>query len=280
MFAARQNKKKVSMQELEMAKDKIIMGAERHTMVMSEDEKRLTAYHEAGHAIVGLKMPDHDPVHKVTIIPRGRALGVTVFLPERDQYSQSLEKLEGRISALYGGRLAEEMIFGVEKVTTGASNDIERATELARNIVTVFGLTDSLGPIKYTNDQHEVFLGKSMGKERDCSEQTVFLIDKEVRKVIDRNYDRARKVLSKHMKELHEMADALMKFETIDRDQIADIMAGKPVREPENWVDTNKGRAAKSDAGAKPMEKPKRKAPAKPRKKASDDALIADDGAA
>lgn len=237
LFAARENRKKVSMHELEMAKDKIIMGAERHTMVMNDEEKLLTAYHEAGHAIVGLKMPDHDPVHKVTIIPRGRALGVTVFLPERDQYSQSLEKLEGRISALYGGRLAEEMIFGIQKVTTGASNDIERATELARNIVTVFGLTDSLGPINYTAEQNEVFLGKSVGKERECSEQTVYQIDQEVRKVIDRNYERARKVLAEHLEQLHAMADALMLYETIDRDQIADIMAGKAARKPENWVE-------------------------------------------
>jgi cell division protease FtsH len=220
LFAARKNKKKVSMLELEMAKDKIIMGAERHTMVMNDDEKLLTAYHEAGHAIVGLKMPDHDPVHKVTIIPRGRALGVTVFLPERDQYSQSLQKLEGRISALYGGRLAEELIFGLQKVTTGASNDIERATELARSIVTVFGLTDSLGPINYTAEQNEVFLGKSMGKERECSEQTAYQIDQEVRKVIDRNYSRARKVLDDHMEELHAMAKALMKYETIDRTKL------------------------------------------------------------
>jgi cell division protease FtsH len=242
LFAARVNKKKVSMLELEKAKDKIIMGAERHTMVMNDEEKLLTAYHEAGHAIVGLNVPDHDPVHKVSIIPRGKALGVTVFLPERDQYSQSLEKLESRISALYGGRLAEEMIFGPQKVTTGASNDIERATELARSIVTVFGLTSSLGPINYTAEQSEVFLGKSVGKERECSEQTVFKIDQEVRKVIDRNYERARKVLATHMDQLHAMADALMKYETIDKNQIQDIMTGKKVRQPDNWVETtNKG---------------------------------------
>ena len=251
LFAARENRKKVSMNELEMAKDKIIMGAERHTMVMNDEEKRLTAYHEAGHAIVGLCMPDHDPVHKVTIIPRGRALGVTVFLPERDQYSQSLEKLEGRISALYGGRLAEEMIFGVQKVTTGASNDIERATELARSIVTVFGLTDSLGPINYTAEQNEVFLGKSVGKERECSEQTVYKIDQEVRKVIDRNYERARKVLAKHMDQLHAMADALMLYETIDRDQIADIMEGKIARKPDNWVEGKKKLLSDNEEPAK-----------------------------
>ena len=273
------------MHELEMAKDKIIMGAERHTMVMNDEEKLLTAYHEAGHAIVGLKMPDHDPVHKVTIIPRGRALGVTVFLPERDQYSQSLEKLEGRISALYGGRLAEEMIFGLQKVTTGASNDIERATELARSIVTVFGLTDTLGPINYTTEQNEVFLGKSMGKERECSEQTVYQIDQEVRKVIDRNYERARKVLEEHKSELHAMADALMKYETIDRGQIADIMAGKIARKPDNWVDNKEDLLdGKKQKPATKKASSAKKTPTKPRKKktdVSDENLIADgDGTA
>ena len=267
LFAARENKKKVSMHELEMAKDKIIMGAERHTMVMNDEEKLLTAYHEAGHAIVGLNMPDHDPVHKVTIIPRGRALGVTVFLPERDQYSQSLQKLEGRISALYGGRLAEEMIFGLQNVTTGASNDSERATELARSIVTVFGLTDSLGPINYTSEQGEVFLGKSVGKDRECSEQTVYQIDQEVRKVIDRNYERARKVLDEHMDQLHAMAKALMKYETIDRTQIADIMAGKIVRKPENWIDGKQKLVEEKER----QEKKDKKTATKPRKKKPQD---------
>jgi cell division protease FtsH len=284
LFAARENKKKVSMIELEMAKDKIIMGAERHAMVMNDEEKLLTAYHEAGHAIVGLNVPDHDPVHKVSIIPRGRALGVTVFLPERDQYSQSLEKLESRISALYGGRLAEEMIFGPEKVTTGASNDIERATELARKIVTVFGLTDTLGPINYTTEQSEVFLGKSVGQERECSEQTVYIIDQEVRKVIDRNYERARKVLAKHMDQLHAMADALMKFETIDKNQIEDIMSGKKVRLPENWIDNSKkingSKAGKLEtkpsqgAAKKPTTRTRRKKAEEP--KPGEDELIID----
>ena len=279
LFAARENRKKVSMLELELAKDKIIMGAERHTMVMDDDEKLLTAYHEAGHAIVGLNMPNHDPVHKVTIIPRGRALGVTVFLPERDQYSQSLEKLEGRISALYGGRLAEEMIFGVQKVTTGASNDIERATELARNIVTVFGLTDSLGPINYTAEQSEVFLGKSVGKERECSEQTVYQIDKEVRKVIDRNYERARVVLNDHIDKLHAMANALMKYETIDRDQIADIMQGKAARTPNNWVESKAKKPAGEEKSKSAKKTPaKAKAPAKIRKKKADDNSLIVDG--
>ena len=240
LFAARKNKKKVSMNELEQAKDKIMMGAERHTMVMSDDEKKCTAYHEAGHAIVGLRVPDHDPVYKVTIIPRGRALGVTMYLPERDQYSQSLQKIESRISTLYGGRLAEEIIFGVEKVTTGASNDIERATELARSMVTKFGLTSALGPINYSAEQHEVFLGKSVGNEKECSEQTAFIIDQEVRKIIDKNYERARDILNKDIDKLHAMADALIKYETIDADQIKQIMDGKAVSAPKNWDANNK----------------------------------------
>ena len=240
LFAARKNKKKVSMNELEQAKDKIMMGAERHTMVMSDDEKKCTAYHEAGHAIVGLRVPDHDPVYKVTIIPRGRALGVTMYLPERDQYSQSLQKIESRISTLYGGRLAEEIIFGVEKVTTGASNDIERATELARSMVTKFGLTSALGPINYSAEQHEVFLGKSVGNEKECSEQTAFIIDQEVRKIIDKNYERARDILNKDIDKLHAMADALIKYETIDADQIKQIMDGKDVSAPKNWDANNK----------------------------------------
>ena len=236
IFAARENKKKVSHAELERAKDKILMGAERHTMVMTEDEKKLTAYHEAGHAIVGLLSPDHDPVYKVSIIPRGRALGVTMFLPERDQYSHSLEKLESMIAALYGGRIAEELIFGENKVTTGASNDIERASQIARNIVTRFGLNKLLGPINYAGpDQHDVFLGKSVGREKECSEQTSYLIDQEVRKVIERNYKRAVKLLKENLPILHAMSDALMKYETIDTKQIEDLMAGKTVRAPENW---------------------------------------------
>ncbi len=240
LFAARNNKKKVSMLEMEQAKDKILMGAERHTMVMSDDEKKCTAYHEAGHAIVGLLVPNHDPVYKVTIIPRGRALGVTMYLPERDQYSQSLQKLESRISTLYGGRLAEEIIFGVDAVTTGASNDIERATELARSMVTKFGLTSSLGPINYSAEQHEVFLGKSVGNEKDCSEQTAYLIDKEVRNIIDKNYERARKILEENIDKLHIMADALIKYETIDAAQIKQIMQNQEITPPKDWEPSHK----------------------------------------
>ena len=240
LFAARENKRKVTMDEFEQAKDKIMMGAERRSMVMSNKEKLNTAYHEAGHAIVGYIVPDHDPVHKVTIIPRGRALGVTMYLPEEDKYSISKEKLESNISSLYGGRLAEEMTLGPEGVTTGASNDIERATEIARNMVTKWGLSDKLGPLTYSEDEGEVFLGRSVTQQKQISPETAQAIDAEVRKIIDRNYKRAKDILKKHEKELKSMADALMKYETIDRQQIVDIMEGREPGPPEGWEDKNK----------------------------------------
>ena len=195
LFAARENKRTVTMEEFEQAKDKIMMGTERRSMVMSEKEKLNTAYHEAGHAIVGYIVPDHDPVHKVTIIPRGRALGVTMYLPEEDKYSISKEKLESNISSLYGGRLAEEMTLGPEGVTTGASNDIERATEIARNMVTKWGLSDKLGPLTYSEDEGEVFLGRSVTQQKQVSPETAQAIDAEVRNIIDRNYNRAKEIL-------------------------------------------------------------------------------------
>ncbi len=237
LYAARNNKRVVSMEALEKAKDKIIMGAERRTMVMSEDDKRLTAYHEAGHAIVGRLVPEHDPVYKVSIMPRGRALGITMFLPEADQYSASKQKLESQISSLYGGRLAEQIIFGTEKVTTGASNDIERATELARNMVTKWGLSERLGPLAYSEEEGEVFLGRSVTKHKSVSEETAHLIDEEIRSVIDRNYERAERLLRENMDILHSMADALRKYETIDRLQLDDLMAGKEPRAPQDWED-------------------------------------------
>lgn len=240
LFAARENKRTVTMDEFEQAKDKIMMGAERRSMVMSNKEKLNTAYHEAGHAIVGYIVPDHDPVHKVTIIPRGRALGVTMYLPEEDKYSISKEKLESNISSLYGGRLAEEMTLGPEGVTTGASNDIERATEIARNMVTKWGLSDKLGPLTYSEDEGEVFLGRSVTQQKQISPETAQAIDAEVRKIIDRNYKRAKEILKKHAKELKSMADALMKYETIDRQQIIDIMEGREPGPPEGWEDKNK----------------------------------------
>ena len=245
LFAARENKRTVTMEEFEQAKDKIMMGTERRSMVMSEKEKLNTAYHEAGHAIVGYIVPDHDPVHKVTIIPRGRALGVTMYLPEEDKYSISKEKLESNISSLYGGRLAEEMTLGPEGVTTGASNDIERATEIARNMVTKWGLSDKLGPLTYSEDEGEVFLGRSVTQQKQVSPETAQAIDAEVRNIIDRNYNRAKEILKKHKKQLKAMADALMKYETIDRKQIINIMEGREPGPPEGWHDDKSNKSDK-----------------------------------
>jgi len=234
LFGARAGLAEVSMEMFEKAKDKILMGTERRSVVMSEDEKRLTAYHEAGHAIVGLNVPEHDPVHKVSIIPRGRALGVTLFLPERDRYSMSKRHLESQISTLFGGRLAEEMIFGPEAVTTGASNDIERATEIARKMVTRFGLSDGLGPLAYSEEEGEVFLGRAITQHSQVSAQTARKIDQEIRTIIDRNYQRAKQILEHNEDKLHTLADALMQYETISLEQIRDIMAGRPLRAPED----------------------------------------------
>ena len=249
LFAARSNKKYVGMEELEKAKDKIMMGAERRSMVMNEEDKRLTAYHEAGHAIVGRLVPDHDPVYKVSIIPRGRALGVTMFLPEEDQYSQSKEKLESRISSLFGGRIAEEQIYGAEKVTTGASNDIEVATGIARKMVTKYGLSEKLGPLSYEEDDGEVFLGREMQQRHShISDETARAIDEEVRRIIDRNYERADNILRENEEKLHTMAEALMQYETIDSAQIDDIMAGRQPRPPEGWTDPSEEAPPPKDA--------------------------------
>lgn len=232
LFAARGNKRLVGMSEFERAKDKILMGAERKSMVMSESEKEMTAYHEAGHAIIGRLVPEHDPVYKVSIIPRGRALGVTMYLPEQDRWSQSKQYLESHISSLYGGRLAEEIIYGKERVTTGASNDIERATEVARKMVTQWGMSDHLGPLLYSEEDGEVFLGRSVAKAKHMSDDTARLIDAEVKDVINRNYERSRQILMDNMDILHAMKDALMKYETIDAHQIDDLMARRDVRPP------------------------------------------------
>jgi cell division protease FtsH len=204
-------------------------------MVMSDQEKRMTAYHEAGHAIVGLTVPEHDPVYKVTIIPRGRALGVTQFLPEEDRYSMSKRRIESAIATLFGGRIAEELIFGADSVTTGASNDIERATELARNMVTKWGLSNRLGPLSYSEEAGEVFLGRSVTQHKQLSDVTAHVIDEEVRSVIETNYARAKDILQTHLEKLHAMADALVKYETIDDEQIKDIMAGRPPSPPSGW---------------------------------------------
>lgn len=235
LFAARANKRSVDMEDFEKAKDKVIMGAERRSMVMSDEEKKLTAYHEAGHAIVGLQVPSHDPVHKVTIIPRGRALGVTMFLPEGDKYSYTREYLESKLSSLFGGRLAEEIIFGTGKVTTGASNDIQKATEIARNMVTKWGLSEKVGPLTLGNNDEEVFLGHSITRHKDISEATSSVVDAEVRGIIERNYERAEHILRKNIDKLHIMAEALIKYETIGQEQIQDIMEGRPIREPSSW---------------------------------------------
>ncbi len=235
LFAARANKRTVQMEEFERAKDKIMMGTERRSMVMSDDEKKLTAYHEAGHAIVGLTVPDHDPVYKVSIIPRGRALGVTMFLPEEDRYSHSRRRLMSQITSLFGGRIAEELVFGPDAVTTGASNDIERTTELARNMVTKWGFSDRLGPLVYTEEEGEVFLGRSVTQHKQVSDVTVHAIDEEVRKIIDDTYAHATKILTDDADTLHAMAAALIKYETIDQNQIKAIMAGEEPPPPQDW---------------------------------------------
>jgi cell division protease FtsH len=243
LFAARENSREVRMEHFERAKDKIMMGAERRSMIMSEDEKKLTTYHEAGHAIVGLSVPDHDPVHKVTIIPRGRALGVTMFLPEQDRYSHSKISLESRLASLYGGRVAEELTFGEDKVTTGASNDIQRATQLARDMVTKYGLSEELGPMTYIDEEDEVFLGRSVTQHKHVSEETARKIDVVVRGVIDRAYSRAKEILITNAATLENMAQALLQYETIDREQIAAIMDGRDPPPPKDWLDGKKPRS-------------------------------------
>ena len=231
LITAGKDKKLVGMQEFEKAKDKIMMGAERKSMAMDEAEKEMTAYHEAGHAIVGRLVPEHDPVYKVSIIPRGRALGVTMFLPEKDSYSISRRKLNSQIAALFGGRIAEGLIYGADAVTTGASNDIERATEIAHKMVKQWGMSDKLGPLAYGEDEGEVFLGKQVTKHKHISEDTFKVIDSEIRDIIDENYAVATKILEENKDILVEMTKALMEFETIDKEQIDDLMARKPIRE-------------------------------------------------
>ncbi|MEL0216924.1 MAG: ATP-dependent zinc metalloprotease FtsH [Gammaproteobacteria bacterium] len=238
LFAARQDERLVCMRHFEQAKDKIMMGAERKSMVMSEKERRNTAYHEAGHCIVGYLMPEHDPTYKVTIIPRGRALGVTMFLPEEDRYSMSKRSIESQICGLFGGRIAEELTLGFDGVTTGASNDIERATRMARSMVTKWGLSEKLGPLQYEEDDQEVFLGKSAGSSRShVSGETAKVIDEEVKTIIDSCYEKARNILVDNRDKLDAMVDALLEYETIDRPQIDDIMAGRTPSPPSNWND-------------------------------------------
>ena len=262
LIAARKNKKLVGMQEFEKAKDKIMMGSERKSMVMDEAEKEMTAFHEAGHAIVGRLVPEHDPVYKVSIIPRGRALGVTMFLPEKDKYSISKRKINSQIASLFGGRIAEELVYGKEAVTTGASNDIERATELAHKMVKLWGMSDVMGPLAYGEDEGEVFLGRQVTKHKHISDDTFNKVDAEIRKIIDANYDIAYKILEKNRDILDSMAAALIEFETIDTGQIDDLMARKPMREAAEVVDSEEvsselGTGRKSK-GSKPSSDDKR----------------------
>lgn len=272
LFAARANKRTVAMGDFEQAKDKIMMGAERKSMVMSEKEKRNTAYHEAGHAIVGRLMPEHDPVYKVSIIPRGRALGVTMFLPEEDRYSLNRRNLISQICSLYGGRIAEEMTLGVDGVTTGASNDIQRATSIARNMVTKWGLSEKLGPLLYDDSQEEVFLGKSAGGPTShISGTTLKEIEAEVRRISDECYKKSEQILQDNRSKLDSMAEALMKYETIDASQIDDIMSDKPPRPPKGWTNNGSGPASTgSDASSDDGQKEE---PAAPEEKSSSDSL-------
>jgi len=246
LIAAGKSKKLVGMQEFEKAKDKIMMGSERKSMVMDEAEKEMTAFHEAGHAIVGRLVPEHDPVYKVSIIPRGRALGVTMFLPEKDKYSISKRKINSQISSLFGGRIAEELVYGKDAVTTGASNDIERATELAHKMVKLWGMSDVMGPLAYGEEEGEVFLGRQVTKHKHISDDTFNKVDSEIRIIIDTNYDIAYKILDKNRDILDSMAAALVEFETIDTGQIDDLMARKPMREAAEVVDSDE---ASSDLG-------------------------------
>ncbi|PWK92996.1 ATP-dependent zinc metalloprotease FtsH [Fulvimonas soli] len=238
LFAARENAREVRMSHMDKARDKILMGTERRSMAMSEDEKKLTAYHEAGHAIVGRLVPEHDPVYKVTIIPRGRALGVTQFLPENDKYSINRVAIQSQLCSLYGGRVAEELIFGNDKVTTGASNDIERATKMARNMVTKWGLSEELGPMTYGEDEDEVFLGRTVTQHKNVSNETARKIDEEVRSILDQAYARTKQLLTENIDKLHLMADALLQYETIDAHQIDEIMAGRVPGPPADWSKT------------------------------------------
>jgi cell division protease FtsH len=229
LMAARKGKRSVTMAEFEQAKDKVMMGAERRSMVMTEDEKKLTAYHEGGHALVMLYAEGHEPLHKVTIIPRGRALGITMFLPERDKYSQSRMELEAVMASLFGGRVAEELIFGTERVTTGAADDIRRATNLARRMVTEFGFSEKLGPLRYSENEEEVFLGHSVTQRKNVSDATAKTIDDEIRRIVDSGEAKARQILTEHLDELHALARGLLEFETLSADEIRRIIRGEKI---------------------------------------------------
>ena len=259
-MAARRGRRSVGMNEFEQAKDKVMMGAERRSMVMTDEEKALTAYHEAGHAIVMLNAKGHDPLHKVTIIPRGRALGVTMFLPERDRYSISKSELEAKVASLFGGRIAEELIFGIENITTGASDDIKQATNLARRMVTEFGFSDKLGPLRYSENEEEVFLGYSVTQRKNISDATAKVIDEEIRRMVEQGEATARGILTERLAELHVLAKGLLEYETLSADEVRALLRGEPIRAnlgsdgptpnrpPRSSVPTSGG-PAKSDLG-------------------------------
>jgi cell division protease FtsH len=233
LLAARARRRIVTMFDFESAKDKVLMGAERRSMAMSEDEKRLTAYHEAGHALVGIAIPGNDPLHKVTIIPRGRALGVTMNLPERDRYSMHKDEIEARLAMMFGGRIAEELIFGAERVTTGASNDIQQATNLARRMVTEWGMSDKLGRLRYSDNEEQIFLGRAISQTQNVSDETATLIDSEVRRIIEESETRARASLAEHMDALHAVAEALLTFETLNGDEVRTLFGGGEINREE-----------------------------------------------
>ncbi|MFO1128338.1 MAG: ATP-dependent zinc metalloprotease FtsH [Rhodospirillales bacterium] len=249
LLAARANRRLVTMIDFEAAKDKVLMGVERRSMVMTDDEKRLTAYHEAGHALVGLTVPSHDPLHKVTIIPRGRALGVTMNLPERDRYSYSKVELESKLAVLFGGRIAEELVFGPENVTTGAGNDIRQATEMARRMVTEFGFSDKLGPLRYTDNQEEIFLGHAVTQQKHVSDATARLIDEEVRRLIDDGEERARTILAERRHDLDTLAQALLEYETLSGEEVRSLLKGEAIYRPEQ-SDPPKGHGNRSSMPA------------------------------
>ncbi len=254
LLAARKNKRTVSMDEFEYAKDKVMMGAERRSMVMTEKEKEMTAYHEAGHALVMLKIKEHEPLHKVTIIPRGRALGVTMWLPERDKLSHTYKELNAQISSLFGGRIAEELIYGKENISTGAGNDIQQATKLAKRMVKEFGFSDKLGPLRYESNQEEVFLGHSVAQETNMSDETAHLIDTEVRKLVEKGESSARKIIDKFLNELHIIAKGLLEHETLNANEIKTLLEGKKVvKEDSKKTAKNKKKEADNISGSVPL---------------------------
>ncbi|MCK5276818.1 MAG: AAA family ATPase, partial [Alphaproteobacteria bacterium] len=249
LLAARKNRRVVTMQDMEESKDKVMMGAERRSMVMSEEEKKLTAYHEAGHAIVGLHMPKHDPLHKVTIIPRGRALGVTMNLPEKDRLGWSILELKSRMASIYGGRVAEELVFGPENVTTGAGNDIQKATSMARAMVTEYGMSQKLGPLRYEDNSEEVFLGHSVTQHKSVSEATAKIIDEEVRLIVDEAEATARKVLTEHSDDLHTIAGALLEYETLSGADVDALLRGESIVRPDDDATPSPAKSTVPSAG-------------------------------